>query len=117
MADRATYRLFVGEGQSMTITSEGIHYVEPAEPAEPEAQHTEIVQPQADLPPEIVKQPGAIDLYRLALYGLVGIAAVGIVGMIVVPAIGRTVSDGVQVITSVAVGALAGMVSGRMSNA
>lgn len=93
----------------MTVTSEGIHYVGP----DPAAQHTEIVQPQSDLPPEIVKQPDAIALYRLALYGLVGIAAVGIVGMIVVPALGKQVSDGVQTITALAVGALAGMISGQ----
>ena len=74
-------------------------------------EHTDI--PQAALPPTIDEQDGAIDLYRLALYGLVGIGVVGVLGMLIVPAIGGVVGDGVQTITALAVGALAGMVGGQ----
>jgi hypothetical protein len=79
-----------------------------------EMQHTDIVP--AALPPVIDEQPGAIDLYRVALYGLVGIGVVGVLGMLIVPALGREVSDGVQTITALAVGALAGMIGGQAVN-
>lgn len=67
----------------------------------------------AALPPVIDEQEGAIDLYRLALYALSGIGVIGVLGMLIVPALGREVSDGVQTITALAVGALAGMVGGQ----
>jgi hypothetical protein len=79
-----------------------------------EMQHTDIAP--AALPPVIDEQPGAIDLYRVALYGLVGIGVVGVLGMLIVPALGREVSDGVQTITALAVGALAGMIGGQAVN-
>jgi hypothetical protein len=75
-------------------------------------QHTDIAP--AALPPVIDEQAGAIDLYRLALYGLVGIGVVGVLGMLIVPGVfGRDVADGVQTITALAVGALAGMIGGQ----
>ena len=57
-------------------------------------EHTDLTP--AALPAEIAQQPGAIDLYKFAIWALAGIGAVGVLGMIVVPALGRTVGDGVQ---------------------
>ena len=73
----------------------------------------EIVQPQM-LPPEITKRPGAVELYRIAIFSLAGIGGVCVLGMIVIPALGQQVSDGLIAIGSLAVGALAGVIGGRV---
>ena len=78
-------------------------------------EHTELVQPQS-VPVEILEQPGALDLYKFAIWALAGIGAVGVLGMIVVPALGRTVGDGVQTVVAIAVTALAGFVAGEVRN-
>ena len=75
-------------------------------------QHTDIVQPQA-LPTEIVQQPGALALYRIAVYALAGIGAVGLVGVLVLAGLERTVPEAAIALAGVAVGALATMVAGR----
>ena len=75
-------------------------------------QHTDSVNPQM-LPPEIEKQPGALELYRVAILALAGVGAVGLVGVLVLAGLGRTVPDGAIVLASVAVGALAGMIGGQ----
>ena len=75
-------------------------------------QHTDFVTPQA-LPPEIEKQPGALELYRVAILALAGVGAVGLLGVLVLAGMGRTVPDGAIVLASVAVGALAGMIGGQ----
>ena len=75
-------------------------------------EHTDIIAPAA-LPQEVVRRPGAIELYRIAVFALAGIGAVGLVGILVISALGRTVPDGAIVLASVAVGALAGMVGGQ----
>ena len=77
-----------------------------------QTEHTELVQPQS-VPVEILEQPGALDLYKFAIWALAGIGAVGVLGMIVVPALGRTVGDGVQTVVAIAVTALAGLVAGE----
>lgn len=75
-------------------------------------QHTDIVTPQA-LPTEIVQQPGALALYRIAVYALAGIGAVGLVGVLVLAGLERTVPEAAIALAGVAVGALATMVAGR----
>ena len=70
------------------------------------------LQPQA-LPQEIVTQPEAINLYRIAIYALAGIALIVVIGVMALSAFGRTVPESVVVLGSVAVGALAGMVAGE----
>ena len=75
-------------------------------------QHTDSVNPQM-LPPEIEKQPGALELYRVAILALAGVGAVGLLGVLVLAGLGRTVPDGAIVLASVAVGALAGMIGGQ----
>ena len=75
-------------------------------------EHTDSVNPQM-LPPEIEKQPGALELYRIAIFALAGVGAVGLVGVLVLAGLGRTVPDGAIVLASVAVGALAGMIGGQ----
>lgn len=74
-------------------------------------QHTDIVTPQA-LPTEIVQQPGALALYRIAVYALAGIGAVGLVGVLVLAGLERTVPEAAIALAGVAVGALATMVAG-----
>ena len=76
-----------------------------------EDQHTDIVTPQA-LPTEIVQQPGALALYRIAVYALAGIGAVGLVGVLVLAGLERTVPEAAIALAGVAVGALATMVAG-----
>ena len=75
-------------------------------------EHTDSVNPQM-LPPEIEKQPGALELYRVAILALAGVGAVGLLGVLVLAGLGRTVPDGAIVLASVAVGALAGMIGGQ----
>ena len=75
-------------------------------------EHTDFVKPQM-LPPEIEKQPGALELYRVAILALAGVGAVGLLGVLVLAGLGRTVPDGAIVLASVAVGALAGMIGGQ----
>ena len=75
-------------------------------------EHTDFVNPQM-LPPEIEKQPGALELYRVAILALAGVGAVGLLGVLVLAGLGRTVPDGAIVLASVAVGALAGMIGGQ----
>ena len=75
-------------------------------------EHTDFVNPQA-LPPVIDEQPGAIELYRIAIFALAGVGAVGLVGVLVLAGLGRDVPDGAIVLASVAVGALAGMIGGQ----
>ena len=75
-------------------------------------EHTDSVNPQM-LPPEIEKQPGALELYRVAILALAGVGAVGLLGVLVLAGMGRTVPDGAIVLASVAVGALAGMIGGQ----
>jgi hypothetical protein len=77
-------------------------------------EHTDLTP--AALPVKIAEQPGAIDLYKFAIWALAGIGAVGVLGMIIVPAMGRTVGDGVQTVVAIAVTALAGMVAGEVRN-
>jgi hypothetical protein len=84
---------------------------------EAQTEHVDIVQPQQTPPPEILEQPGALDLYKFAIWALAGIGAVGVLGMIVVPALGRTVGDGVQTVVAIAVTALAGLVAGEAGRA
>ena len=74
-------------------------------------EHTDITQPQA-LPEAIVSQPGALDLYRIAVYALAGIGAVGLVGVLVLAGLGRTIPEAAIALAGVAVGALATMVAG-----
>ena len=78
-------------------------------------EHTDSVNPQM-LPPEIEKQPGALELYRVAILALAGVGAVGLLGVLVLAGLGRTVPDGAIVLASVAVGALAGMIGGQAVN-
>ena len=47
------------------------------------------------------------------MLALAGIGAVGLIGILAISAMGRTVPDGADVLASVAVGALAGMVGGQ----
>ena len=74
-------------------------------------QHGDIVTPQA-LPDQVLEQPGALDLYRIAVYALAGIGAVGLVGVLVLAGLGRTVPEAAIALAGVAVGALATMVAG-----
>ena len=74
-------------------------------------QHTDIVQPQA-LPEQLIEQPGALDLYRIAVLALAGIGAVGLVGVLVLAGLGRNVPEAAIALAGVAVGALATMVAG-----
>jgi len=76
--------------------------------------HTEFVQPQA-LPDAIASQPGAMDLYRIAVLALAGIGAVGLVGVLVLAGLGRNVPEAAIALAGVAVGALATMVAGSKS--
>jgi hypothetical protein len=74
-------------------------------------QHTDIVTPQA-LPEQLIEQPGALDLYRIAVYALAGIGAVGLVGVLVLAGLGRAIPEAAIALAGVAVGALATMVAG-----
>jgi hypothetical protein len=74
-------------------------------------EHTEI-RPEA-LPEAIASQPGALDLYRIAVYALAGIGAVGLVGVLVLAGIGRAVPEAAIALAGVAVGALSTLVAGR----
>lgn len=72
------------------------------------------LQPErAAMPAEIVKRPGAIELYRVAVLALAIIGGLGLLGVLVLAGLGRTVPDSAIVLASVAVGALAGMVGGQ----
>ena len=75
-------------------------------------EHTDLVKAQM-LPGEIDQQPGAIELYRIAIFALAGVGAVGLLGVLVLAGLGRAVPDGAIVLASVAVGALAGMIGGQ----
>ena len=74
-------------------------------------QHGDIVTPQA-LPDQVLEQPGALDLYRIAVYALAGIGAVGLVGVLVLAGLGRAIPEAAIALAGVAVGALATMVAG-----
>lgn len=74
-------------------------------------EHTDIVHPQA-LPDAIASQPGALDLYRIAVYALAGIGAAGLVGVLVLAGMGRAIPEAAIALAGVAVGALATMVAG-----
>lgn len=73
-------------------------------------EHTDI-GPQA-LPESVISQPGAMDLYRIAVYALAGIGAAGLVGVLVLAGLGRTVPEAAIALAGVAVGALATLVAG-----
>ena len=74
-------------------------------------EHTDIVQPGA-LPEQLLDQPDALALYRIAVYALAGIGAVGLVGVLVLAGLERTVPEAAIALAGVAVGALATMVAG-----
>jgi hypothetical protein len=74
-------------------------------------EHTETVTPQA-LPEQLLEQPGALDLYRIAVYALAGIGAAGLVGVLVLAGLGRAIPEAAIALAGVAVGALATMVAG-----
>lgn len=74
-------------------------------------EHTDFVQPSA-LPEPLLEQPGAMDLYRIAVYALAGIGAVGLVGVLVLAGLGRAVPEAAIALAGVAVGALSTMVAG-----
>lgn len=74
-------------------------------------EHTDIVAPAA-LPDQLLEQPGAMDLYRIAVYALAGIGAAGLVGVLVLAGLGRTVPEAAIALAGVAVGALATLVAG-----
>lgn len=74
-------------------------------------EHAEIVAPQA-LPEQLIEQPGALDLYRIAVYALAGIGAAGLVGVLVLAGLGRAIPEAAIALAGVAVGALATMVAG-----
>ncbi len=74
-------------------------------------EHTDFVQPGA-LPEPLLEQPGAMDLYRIAVYALAGIGAVGLVGVLVLAGLGRAVPEAAIALAGVAVGALSTMVAG-----
>jgi hypothetical protein len=79
-----------------------------------EMQHEEIAGPQAQGVPDVInEQPGALELYKWAVWALSGVGAVGLLGVLVLAGMGREVPDGAIVLASVAVGALAGMVGGQ----
>jgi hypothetical protein len=66
--------------------------------------------PQA-LPDPIVNAPGAIDLYRIVVLGLVTIAILVVVGTLILAALGKVAPESAVVLGSVAVGALAAMLN------
>jgi len=74
-------------------------------------------QPQpAALPEEVLKNKRSIDLYMIAVIGMVAIGLIAVVGAIVLALFERTIPGEVWTIVGTAVGAIATMLAGR-SNA
>lgn len=70
------------------------------------------VQP-ASLPEEILENKRAIDLYMIAVIGMVAIGLIAVVGAIVLALFERTIPGEVWTIVGTAVGAIATMLAGN----
>lgn len=71
----------------------------------------EQMQPAA-LPEEILKNKRSIDLYMIAVIGMVAIGLIAVVGAIVLALFERTIPGEVWTIVGTAVGAIATMLAG-----
>ncbi len=71
----------------------------------------ESLQPAA-LPDEVLKNKRAIDLYMIAVIGMVAIGLIAVVGAIVLALFERSIPGEVWTIVGTAVGAIATMLAG-----
>ena len=73
---------------------------------------SEDVRPAA-LPDEVLQDKRSIDLYMIAVIGMVAIGLIAVIGAIVLALFDRTVPGEVWTVVGLAVGALSVMLGGR----
>ncbi len=72
--------------------------------------------PQSALPPEILKQRGAITIYQIVVISLAAIGLIVVVGGIILSMFDKTIPESVIVLGSIAVGGLVALVGSDKSS-